>query len=130
MQVKVESASAACLEALRARHNVALESQAGIKRLKDRETDLRSYERRVAEGKAKANPKPEFIAKFTAKQENAAADVTSMTASVQRICALWKALSLSAPACFQSVLWCDRADVCTGEQATRHARKQVEWPGS
>lgn len=75
---------------------MAQESLAGIKKLKDRETDLRSYERRVAEGKAKANPKPEFIAKFTAKQENAAADVATMTSSVQNDLRFMESTRLSA----------------------------------
>jgi hypothetical protein len=95
-QANAESASAACLDALRARHGVAQESLAGIKKLTDRETDLRSYERRVAEGKAKANPKPEFIAKFTTKQENAMADVQTMTASVQSDLRFMESTRLSA----------------------------------
>ena len=95
-QANVEAASTACLESIRARYGVSQESLAAVKRLKDRETDLRSYERRVAEGKAKANPKPEFIAKFTAKQESAAADVARMTAAVKSDLQLMESTRLSA----------------------------------
>ena len=80
---QIETSTGAVLDVLRTREQAAIETKTGIRRLTDRETDLRSYERRVHEAKSKAQPKPETIAKFTAKQENAKADVATMTAAVK-----------------------------------------------
>jgi hypothetical protein len=81
--VQIEGSTATLLEVLAKRHQAATETQQGIKQLVDRETDLRSYERRVHEANTAAKPKPETIQKFQSKLENAKQDCLSQTTQVK-----------------------------------------------
>ena len=80
---QMEGSTLALLEVLGTRYQAVQETQAGIKKLIDRETDLRSYERRVHEATNAAKPKPETIQKFTTKRETAKNDCIEMTTTTK-----------------------------------------------
>jgi hypothetical protein len=94
--LQIEGSSNNLLEVLRTRYQAAYETQAGIKKLIDRETDLRSYERRVAEAQNASKPKPETIQKFTVKQETAKNDCLQQTISVKSDLEFMKKTKLTA----------------------------------
>jgi len=93
---QIENAAGTLLEVLKVRYQAAQETQTGIKRLIDRETDLRSYERRVQEAQNAAKPKPETIQKFTLKLEGAKNDCLQQTVTVKADMEYMKKTKLTA----------------------------------
>ena len=95
-QVQIEGTAQQLLEVLAKRHQAAKETQQGITSIVNRETDLRSYERRVHEATTAKQPKPEKIQKFTSKLENAKQDCLTQTTTVKADLQYMQSTKLSA----------------------------------